>query len=92
MVGIRRATPQKKRGRIKSENLKGDIISILSGAESKTLSAASILEQLVDGRAYPRTRSLRTRVYSSLSKWAGEDDTEIERVDRGLYKLILDEG
>lgn len=88
MLGIRKyPAPKKKRGRIKSETLKTDITDILNRARGKKLSAAEILEELTEKRSYPRTRSLRTRVYSSLSKWAKEGEF-LERVERGVYRLL----
>ena len=85
LLGLRTLASPKKRGRIKSDELKKDIHEILGLKPGSSLSGAEILEQLVEQRAYPRTRSLRTRVYSSLSQWV--NDGEPQRVDRGVYRL-----
>lgn len=87
MLGMRRFPNQKRKGRIRSETLKSDIVEILSVARGKRLSAAEILDRMIETKSYPGTRSLRTRVYSSLSKWSQDGDT-ITRVDRGVYELI----
>lgn len=86
MLGIRRFPTEKRRTRVRSDTLRKDIAEILGEAPNQRLTAAEILNLLVDERAYPRSRSLRTRVYSALSRWAREEDG-LERVERGVYRL-----
>lgn len=86
MLGIRRFPTERRPARVRSDTLRRDIAEILAAAPERALSATEILDRLVDERAYPRTRSLRTRVYSALSRWSREDDG-LERVERGIYRL-----
>lgn len=86
LLGIRRVPTQKRRGRIPSATLEADIRDILAKSEERKLGASEILEELVENRSYPGTRSLRTRVYGALSKWAREGEF-LKRVERGVYQL-----
>lgn len=74
-----------KKERVKAETLRNIVIDCLTKAYPDSLAASEISGAVV-GAGLPNTKSLQSRLYAKLSEW--EKEGVLERVERGVYRLV----
>ena len=79
------AKKENKKPRIKDEVIRKLIMDCLNEAYPNSMSAGEIFEKL-NKAGMPKTNSFHTRVYGKLGVWT--QDGILERLDRGVYKIV----